>query len=142
MLLVEDDAVLARSLGRLLSAVVEVTHAASLQRALEQLAAPASLEVVWSDRHLLEPDDGIEVLLEARRTHPSALLLLVSGTVDRRGLERLPPDVLVIHKSRTSAATRLVLERFGGDSAWRDDLRADRRVALDRLTRRDGGGGV
>jgi DNA-binding NtrC family response regulator len=112
MLLVEDDATLARSVGRLLSMYVDVQYACSLSQALEALAAADRLDAVWSDRQLGGPDDGIDILVAARQNHPDALLLLVSGTLETKGLERLPADVVVMPKSRTSAATELVRRRL------------------------------
>lgn len=117
MLLVEDDAVLARSLGRVLSAQMDLAYAATLGEALEALAGEGRLDAVWSDRHLEGPDDGVDVLLAASRVHPAAMLLLVTGTLEAGGLERLPRGVVLLHKSQTHIATEMVLRRFAsGDS--------------------------
>ena len=112
ILLVEDDAVLARSFSRVLSTYLDVRHAATLGEALEALAAEEKLEVVWSDLHLERPNDGVEVLLAASRGHPEALLLLVTGSVDDIGVDRLPRGVVVVQKSQSQDATDLVLRRF------------------------------
>jgi len=112
ILLVEDDATLARSVGRLLSLYVDVEYACSLSEALDALAAAPRLDAVWSDRQLEGPNDGVDILVAARSAHPDALLLLVTGTLEPKGLERLPADVVVMSKARTSAATELLLSRL------------------------------
>jgi ActR/RegA family two-component response regulator len=113
LLLVEDDMPSARSFARLLQTAVDVVLAASLAEAEVLLRAPGELAVVWSDRHLVAPDDGCRVLAAARVAHPRALLLLVTGTVDAPGLEALPSRVAVFEKTRAHEAVDWVIERLG-----------------------------
>lgn len=79
LLLVEDEAPVARALVRMLAATgLEVVHVATGDAAIEQLQT-RSFDVVLSDL-CLPGATGIEVLTAARAADPTLPLILMSGS--------------------------------------------------------------
>src|SRR4051812_47094612 len=87
LLLVEDDPLVRRALGRLLTmSGFAVDEAASAAEALESLRSQ-SFACILTDFHLPK-HDGLWLLAEARRAQPGAIRILCSGgSVDRQCLD-------------------------------------------------------
>ena len=109
-MIVEDDVLIVRMLVRTFRKLpILIRSASNAQAALEVLEAE-KFDVVWSDLNLGHGGDGVDVLQRARELMPDALLIIVTGSVDRVGYRPPPNGTQVFAKTAVDAALDFVRE--------------------------------
>jgi DNA-binding NtrC family response regulator len=81
VLIVEDDLLVARAVGRELNSCFHVRYARTAAEAKAALSLSPEIAAAVCDLHLAGAVDGVAVLAEARRRNPSALRVILSGDV-------------------------------------------------------------
>lgn len=98
VLVIDDDAIVCRTLTRVLWPAQVVTTAKAVD-ALEMIAKEGPFDAVLCDL-VMEPIDGVrflELLMRVSPEHASRLAFL-TGAADRSIVERQFPDVTIVHK--------------------------------------------
>ncbi len=138
-LVVDDEPLVRRALGRMLDRRGEPVFATTALHARTLIAAEGSLDALVADLRL--PDgSGIDVIAEFRRAHPDAPALLLTGHVEGPAVNaafRLGADVL--SKPVDSALIWHFLDKrwSGARDEGREDATLDARIArLRRLLQR------
>ena len=113
LLMVEDDAALARAWARTLKRDFSIVCVHTVAAAMQTIESPAEFDAVWSDNHLGQRGDGVQVLRVAADRYPGAVLLMVTGAPDAPELGLLPVRVQVFDKNESAVAMVYLLGRLG-----------------------------
>jgi CheY-like chemotaxis protein len=109
VLVVDDDAIVCRTLARVLWPAHVVTTAKAID-ALEVIARDGPFDAVLCDL-VMEPIDGVrflELLMRVSPEHASRLAFL-TGAADRASIERQFPGVSIVHKPFAAEEVRGVV---------------------------------
>ncbi len=108
MLIVEDDELVTRMLVRTLKKLAPSPRCERETQGAYDALDTERFDVVWSDLDLGTAVDGIDILEQAQRTQPHALLLIVSGNLHLVARRTPPAGTRVFAKSQVDAAVECV----------------------------------